>query len=88
MLIPIRCFTCGAVIGNKWSAYQTLVDKYQSEETEKSRKEASFLDIVCFEEGDGALPITPEAKALADLHVTRYCCRRHFLGQVDMINEL
>jgi DNA-directed RNA polymerase I, II, and III subunit RPABC5 len=21
MIIPIRCFTCGKVIGNKWEAY-------------------------------------------------------------------
>ena len=26
MLIPVRCFTCGAVIGNKWKAYQELIN--------------------------------------------------------------
>lgn len=25
MIIPIRCFTCGKVIGNKWDSYIDLV---------------------------------------------------------------
>eukprot|EP00010_Vexillifera_abyssalis_P001320 CAMPEP_0201555538 /NCGR_PEP_ID=MMETSP0173_2-20130828/49648_1 /ASSEMBLY_ACC=CAM_ASM_000268 /TAXON_ID=218659 /ORGANISM="Vexillifera sp., Strain DIVA3 564/2" /LENGTH=41 /DNA_ID= /DNA_START= /DNA_END= /DNA_ORIENTATION= len=26
MIIPIRCFTCGKVIGNKWEAYLSLLE--------------------------------------------------------------
>lgn len=25
MIIPIRCFTCGKVVGNKWEPYQQLL---------------------------------------------------------------
>uniref|UniRef100_A0A914PXD3 DNA-directed RNA polymerases I, II, and III subunit RPABC5 n=2 Tax=Panagrolaimus TaxID=55784 RepID=A0A914PXD3_9BILA len=25
MIIPVRCFTCGKVIGNKWDAYLSLL---------------------------------------------------------------
>ena len=25
MIIPIRCFTCGKVCGNKWEAYLSLL---------------------------------------------------------------
>ncbi|CAD6254375.1 unnamed protein product [Miscanthus lutarioriparius] len=25
MIIPVRCFTCGKVIGDKWDAYLELV---------------------------------------------------------------
>jgi DNA-directed RNA polymerase I, II, and III subunit RPABC5 len=28
MIIPVRCFTCGKVIGNKWDSYLELKDKY------------------------------------------------------------
>ncbi len=31
MIIPIRCFTCGKVIGNKWEPYLNLL---QAEYTE------------------------------------------------------
>ena len=25
MIIPVRCFTCGKVVGNKWDAYISLL---------------------------------------------------------------
>ena len=25
MIIPVRCFTCGKVVGNKWEAYLGLL---------------------------------------------------------------
>jgi len=25
MIIPVRCFTCGKVTGNKWESYQALL---------------------------------------------------------------
>ena len=27
MIIPVRCFTCGKVMGNKWNKYLDLIDK-------------------------------------------------------------
>nr|KYP70066.1 DNA-directed RNA polymerases I, II, and III subunit RPABC5 [Cajanus cajan] len=31
MIIPVRCFTCGKVIGNKWDAYLDLLQADYSE---------------------------------------------------------
>jgi DNA-directed RNA polymerase I, II, and III subunit RPABC5 len=31
MIIPVRCFTCGKVIGNKWEWYVTLTQQEVSE---------------------------------------------------------
>jgi DNA-directed RNA polymerase I, II, and III subunit RPABC5 len=27
MIIPVRCFTCGKVTGNKWEPYQKLLEE-------------------------------------------------------------
>ncbi len=27
MIIPVRCFTCGKVIGNKWNKYLKLLEE-------------------------------------------------------------
>ncbi|KAJ2764492.1 DNA-directed RNA polymerase II subunit L [Coemansia nantahalensis] len=27
MIIPVRCFTCGKVVGNKWEKYLELLEK-------------------------------------------------------------
>lgn len=37
MIIPIRCFTCGKVIGNKWEAYLGLLQAEYSEGKGKKR---------------------------------------------------
>lgn len=31
MIIPVRCFTCGKVIGNKWETYLSLLQADFSE---------------------------------------------------------
>ncbi len=31
MIIPIRCFTCGKIIGNKWDPYIELLNQNFSE---------------------------------------------------------
>eukprot|EP00037_Helgoeca_nana_P002140 m.32050 g.32050 ORF g.32050 m.32050 type:complete len:68 (+) comp12388_c0_seq1:42-245(+) len=31
MIIPVRCFTCGKVIGNKWEQYMKFLEAEYSE---------------------------------------------------------
>jgi hypothetical protein len=31
MIIPVRCFTCGKVIGNKWDSYLNLLQEDYTE---------------------------------------------------------
>ena len=31
MIIPVRCFTCGKVVGNKWEQYLTLLQSGKTE---------------------------------------------------------
>lgn len=44
MIIPVRCFTCGKVIGNKWEAYLGLL---QAEYTEGDALDAMGLKRYC-----------------------------------------
>lgn len=44
MIIPIRCFTCGKIVGNKWEAYLRLL---QSEYTEGDALDALGLKRYC-----------------------------------------
>ena len=73
MIIPIRCFTCGKLIADKWDTYYQEVQKKYRRADIPARK----VDI----ETD-----TIENKMLNELGLTRYCCRRMFLTHVDMIN--
>ncbi|KAB5559491.1 hypothetical protein PHYPO_G00029740 [Pangasianodon hypophthalmus] len=44
MIIPIRCFTCGKIVGNKWEAYLGLL---QAEYTEGDALDALGLKRYC-----------------------------------------
>ncbi|PSC71242.1 DNA-directed RNA polymerase subunit 10 [Micractinium conductrix] len=44
MIIPVRCFTCGKVIGNMW---QTYLDLLQAEYSEGDAMDALGLNRYC-----------------------------------------
>jgi DNA-directed RNA polymerase I, II, and III subunit RPABC5 len=76
MIIPIKCFTCGNVLADKYRFYTEEVRK---------RKLAKSMDV------DKVLYLTkefhdktPEGEVLDELNMTKMCCRRHFLTHVDI----
>lgn len=73
MIIPVRCFTCGKVIGNKWDAYLQHLQVFIKQ---------SFLFTNFFKDG------STEGDALDQLNLRRYCCRRMLLSHVDLIEKL
>jgi DNA-directed RNA polymerase subunit N (RpoN/RPB10) len=83
MIIPIRCFTCGKTLADKWDWYEEEVKKLEKKMEEEAEKkgedttpEAKYFDKV------------RSGKILDQLGLTRYCCRRHMLGQVDMMRVI
>ncbi len=76
MIIPIKCFTCGNVLANKYRYYLTEVRK---------KKINKDLDInkVLYLTSEFAEK-TPEGEVLDNLGLTRICCRRHILTHVDI----
>ena len=59
MMIPVRCFTCGAVVSDKWAEYDKRVNKEHED----------------------------AGKVLDELGVKRYCCRRMFISNIELIDE-
>ena len=59
MIIPVRCFSCGAVIAHKWEEF--------NEKVEAGIEVSDALDQVGF---------------------SRYCCRRMYIGHLDLIEEV
>ena len=83
MIIPVKCFTCGMVIGNKY--------RYYIEEV-RTRKLAKQINI---NEGsnniDKVLYLTKEfhektaeGEVMDELGLNKMCCRRHLLTHVDI----
>ena len=76
MLIPIKCFTCGKVLADKYRFYQIEI---------KKRKINKNMDVekVTYLTKD-FIDKTPEGEVLDLLRLNKYCCRRHMLTHVDI----
>jgi DNA-directed RNA polymerase subunit N (RpoN/RPB10) len=77
MIIPIKCFTCGNVIADKYRYYQQEVRRIKL-----SRGEQVDKVVYLTKENTDK---TPEGTVLDDMGIRRVCCRRHFLTHVDIL---
>jgi DNA-directed RNA polymerase subunit N (RpoN/RPB10) len=76
MIIPIKCFTCGKVLADKYQFYVREVRKSKIEQGEDPEK------VVYLTKEN--VSKTPEGQVLDNLGLTRMCCRRHMLTHVDI----
>jgi len=88
MIIPIRCFTCGNVIADKWDPFVKLINEKKGDSSKKVDDE-NDLDIQYINiSGDGSIKKSIEGEALDELSMHKYCCRRMFLGNVHLISYI
>ena len=80
MIIPVRCFTCGKIIANRWDLYIRKKNEYSQEDTD------SNINIEMINSGNYIE--TPESKALQDCKINRICCRRMFLSHCEMYSDI
>jgi DNA-directed RNA polymerase I, II, and III subunit RPABC5 len=77
MIIPIKCFTCGKVLADKYLFYLKEVKK------EKIIQNLNSNSVIYLNENSNEK--TPEGKVLDNLGLSKACCRRHMLTHVDII---
>jgi DNA-directed RNA polymerase subunit N (RpoN/RPB10) len=81
MIIPIKCFTCGMVIADKYRYYVEQVHKKKI--AKRGNDESIDIDKVLYLTKEFA-DKTPEGEVLDELNMRKMCCRRHFLTHVDI----
>jgi len=67
---------CGHILADKWIFYRKEVEKVRG-----SKMEPIYMD-------GKTIPDTVELKVLNHLGLTRYCCRKHMLTHVDLIDKI
>ena len=77
MIIPVKCFTCGKVLADKYLYYLREVKK------EKINKDLPMDDVIYLNKNNNEK--TPEGKVLDKLGLNKICCRRHMLTHVDIL---
>jgi DNA-directed RNA polymerase I, II, and III subunit RPABC5 len=73
MIIPVKCFTCGNVLADKYRYYQEQVRILKGNDLKK----------VIYLTGTNTKK-TAEGTVLDLLELTNVCCRRHMLTHVDI----
>lgn len=72
MIIPIRCFTCGKIMADKIDFYNEEVAKLNKVD-DKDNKFKNFDSV--------------HTKDILDkLGLSRYCCRRNLISNVDIMD--
>jgi DNA-directed RNA polymerase I, II, and III subunit RPABC5 len=79
MIIPIKCFTCGKVLADKYRFYLEEVRKIKNENNDNNNDD----DTVVYLTQSHSIK-SPEGKMLDTLGLNRICCRRHLLTHVDI----
>jgi len=83
MIIPIRFFTCGFVLGDKWIPYVTAVqeEKNKSQAELGSEPGSTYIDLQNPEK-------SIEGEILDEMNIKKYCCRRHMISNVHLISYI
>jgi DNA-directed RNA polymerase subunit N (RpoN/RPB10) len=76
MIIPVKCFTCGKVLADKYRYYLREVRKRKTADNKETDR------VVYLTETNSDK--TPEGYVLDELHIDKICCRRHILTHVDI----
>lgn len=74
MIIPVKCFTCGKVLANKYRYYQRTV---RQKELEEDNEIIHYLTETSKEK-------TIQGIVLDEMKLSKVCCRRHMLTHVDI----
>jgi len=76
MIIPIKCFTCGNVLADKYRYFQQEVRKIKIE------NKIDLDKVIYFTKKN--MEKTPEGIVLDRINIKNICCRRHMLTHVDI----
>ena len=88
MIIPVRCYTCGEVLADKWIPYITAVQDEKNKIGENVNEHINNLDLRYIDISNPSPEKSIVGKVLDELELHKYCCRRMMLGNVHVISYL
>jgi DNA-directed RNA polymerase subunit N len=83
MLIPVRCFTCGKTISDKWVPFIKGVNEKKDINSTNDVKDLD-IEYIDLENPNKSI----EGEVMDELGLHRYCCRRMILGNVHLITNI
>jgi DNA-directed RNA polymerase I, II, and III subunit RPABC5 len=87
MIIPVKCFTCGNVIGDKYLYYLEKVIELKKDKNLNHENIQYLTNDEMDQFGKTkTLEKSVEGQVLDELKLTKQCCRRHMLTHVDVFS--
>jgi len=83
MLIPVRCFTCGKTVSDKWIPFIKGVNEKKDRDNNNNVKDLD-IEYIDLENPNKSI----EGEVMDELGLHRYCCRRMILGNVHLITNI
>ena len=80
MIIPVRCFTCNKVLASKYQKYLENTQIYESKDNEVITNLNDLDDV--------SKKVEHNKTIFESLGIDRYCCKRHLLTHVDLIQKI
>lgn len=77
-IIPIKCFTCGQVVADKWAYFTQEVRR------RKMLTNPTLIHKVQYLKSDAIVEKTIEGEVLDKCMLLSVCCRKHLLTHVDI----
>jgi DNA-directed RNA polymerase subunit N (RpoN/RPB10) len=78
MLIPIRCTVCNTCIGSRYKKYKEIIA------TEPNKE-----NIITGNPDDIDTSVENiYQKAFREIGIVRYCCKRHLISHIDLIDKI
>lgn len=91
MIVPVRCFSCGKVLADKWVFYARECARLEQAaavaKMRRRRKDGAGGDAEEDDGGDDDDDVS-RAEIFDKLFLDRMCCRRHMLGHVDLMDKI
>jgi DNA-directed RNA polymerase subunit N len=82
MIIPVRCFTCGNVLADKWIPYITTVQEEKNKANEgPDEPTTTYIDLQNPKK-------SIEGTILDEMGLHKYCCRRMMISNAHLISSI
>lgn len=85
MIIPIRCFTCNRVLASKYITYKEKINSNNEDELLGTK---SIETLVNKFKIDSKFKTNTQS-IFEEIGIgDRYCCKRHILSHIDLIEKI
>jgi DNA-directed RNA polymerase subunit N len=85
MIIPVRCYTCGKLLADKYEYYKKeLTRKKLAIKSEKGDNKDPLMIDISVED----VKKTIAGELMDELGLDRICCRKVMLTSIDIIDEI